>query len=33
MSLEMFTISDITKAICRFCDNNEKLRLQVLKMI
>ena len=26
----MFTTSDIATAICRFCDKNEKLRLQAL---
>jgi transposase len=33
MSLEMFTTSDITKAICRSCDKNEKLRLQALLLV
>ena len=33
MSLEMFTSSDITKAICRSCDKNEKLRLQSLLLV
>ena len=29
----MFTTSDITKAICRSCDKNEKLRLQALLLV
>jgi len=29
----MFTTSDITKAICRSCDRNEKLRLQALLLV
>ena len=33
MSLEMFTTSDITKAICRSCDKDEKLRLQALLLV
>ena len=33
MSLEMFTTSDITTAICRSCDKNEKLRLQALLLV
>ena len=33
ISLEMFTTSDITKAICRSCDKNEKLRLQALLLV
>jgi transposase len=33
MSLEMFTIPDITKAICRSSDKNEKLRLQALLLV
>ena len=33
MSLEMFTTSDITKALCRSCDKNEKLRLQALLLV
>ena len=33
MSLEMFTTSDITEAICRSCDKNEKLRLQALLLV
>jgi len=33
MSLEMFTTSDITKAICCSCDKNEKLRLQALLLV
>ena len=33
MSLEMFTTSDITKAICRSCDKNEKLKLQALLLV
>jgi transposase len=33
MSLEMFTTSDITKAICRSFDKNEKLRLQALLLV
>ena len=33
MSLEMFTTSDITKAICRSYDKNEKLRLQALLLV
>lgn len=33
MSLEMFTTSDIATAICRSCDKNEKLRLQVLLLV
>jgi transposase len=33
MSLEMFTTSDITNAICRSCDKNEKLRLQALLLV
>jgi transposase len=33
MSLEMFTNSDITKAICHSCDKNEKLRLQALLLV
>ena len=33
MSLEMFTTSDITKAICRSCDKNEQIRLQALLLV
>ena len=33
MSLEMFTTSDITTAICRSLDKNEKLRLQALLLV
>ena len=33
MSLEMFTTSDITKAICHSRDKNEKLRLQALLLV
>ena len=33
MSLEMFTTSDISTAICCSCDKNEKLRLQALLLI
>jgi transposase-like protein len=33
MSLEMFTTSDIVKAICRSSDKNEKLRLQALLLV
>ena len=33
MSLEMFTTSDIIKAICCSCDKNEKLRLQALLLV
>ena len=33
MSLEMFSISDITKAICHSCDKGEKLRLQALLLV
>ena len=33
MSLEMFSTSDIATAICRSCDKNEKLRLQVLLLV
>jgi transposase len=33
MSLEMFTTSDITTAICSSCDKNEKLRLQALLLV
>jgi transposase len=33
MSLEMFTTSYITTAICRSCDKNEKLRLQALLLV
>ena len=33
MSLEMFITSDISTAICRFCDKNEKLRLQALLLV
>ena len=29
MSLEMFTTSDITKAICRSCDKNENIKCPV----
>ena len=33
MSLEMFTTSDITKAICHSRDKNEQLRLQALLLV
>ena len=33
MSLEMFITYDIATAICRSCDKNEKLRLQVLLLV
>jgi len=33
MSLEMFTTSDISTAICRSCNKNEQIRLQVLLLV
>ena len=33
MSLEMFTTPDITTAICRSSDKNEKLKLQALLLV
>jgi transposase len=33
MSLEMFTTSDISTAICRSCNKNEQIRLQALLLV